>query len=96
MSVPNDGTINTPRGTNTKVAKPDSMTRAQNATMPNAIKDWPSTITGFARAMTGIISTIRMQRRAFIFVVARIAQQEGPRGGYFAATSPSSIRRPAQ
>src|SRR6266568_6192187 len=66
MSVPNNGTMRSPEETKTNVTIPDSITNAQNATIPNAINDCPSIITGFARATKGIINNTAMAIRALM------------------------------
>ena len=66
MSVPNSGTMRSPEETKANVTMPDSITNAQNATIPNAISDCPSIITGFARTTKGAINKIAMARRALM------------------------------
>jgi len=69
-SVPNMGKIMTPVEHNVSVATPDSMTKAQKATIANAINDWPSMMTGFAWTAKGDSKAKRIKSRAQIVVFA--------------------------
>jgi hypothetical protein len=64
--VPKEGKTNTPEETRANVAMPDLITSDQKATIPKAINDCPSIITGFARAMTGNINRTAMVNRVFM------------------------------
>ena len=66
-SATNDRAISTPEETSARVTRPDSMTKAQNATMPKAINDSPFTMTGLAWTTNGIINSTTTRRRVLIF-----------------------------